>query len=110
VFDIGIGEILVIAVVGLLVFGPDRLPEMARQAGRWVRDLRRMVAKARSEVSDSLGVDQRYLSDPKGSLSRDLLGEDMPSIPTNPRQGVTKALGLDEAADALTKPFDPDAT
>lgn len=109
-FDIGIGELLVIAVVGLLVFGPDRLPEMARQAGRWVRDLRRMVAKARSEVSDSLGVDPRYLSDPKGSLSRDLLGEDMPSIPTNPRQGVTKALGLDEAADALKEPFDPDAT
>ena len=56
-FDIGVGEIVVIAVVGLLVFGPDRLPEMARQAGSWMRDLRKMVASARREVSDSLGAD-----------------------------------------------------
>lgn len=110
-FDIGVGELLVIAVVGLLVFGPDRLPEMARQAGGWVRDIRRLVASARSEVSDSLGVDARYLADPKGSLSKELLGDDMPSIPTNPRSAVTKAMGLDEAADALkVDPFDPDAT
>jgi Tat protein translocase TatB subunit len=110
-FDVGVGEVLVIAVVGLLVFGPDRLPEMARQAAGWLRDVRRLVASARSEVSDSLGVDARYLADPKGSLSRELLGEDAPSIPTNPRAGMTKALGLDEAAEALKiDPFDPDAT
>jgi Tat protein translocase TatB subunit len=98
-FDIGIGEIIVIAVVGLLVFGPDRLPEMARQAGGWMRDLRRMVASARTEVKDSLGVDPRYLNDPKGALSRDLLGEDLPRVPST-RNGVTKgvgrALGLDD--------------
>jgi Tat protein translocase TatB subunit len=98
-FDIGIGEILVIAVVGLLVFGPDRLPEMAKQAGGWMRDLRRMVASARSEVKDSLGVDARYLNDPKGALSRDLLGEDLPTLPTTRQgvsEGVNRALGLDD--------------
>lgn len=98
-FDIGIGEILVIAVVGLLVFGPDRLPEMAKQAGGWMRDLRRMVASARSEVKDSLGVDPRYLNDPKGALSRDLLGDDLPTLPTTRNgvsKGVSRALGLDD--------------
>jgi Tat protein translocase TatB subunit len=98
-FDMGVGEIVVIAVVGLLVFGPDRLPEMARQAGSWMRDLRKMVASARREVSDSLGADARYLSDPKGSLSRDLLGEDAPRIPTSKRgvaAGMAGALGLDD--------------
>ncbi len=109
-FDIGVWEIVVIAVVALLVFGPDRLPEMARQAGGWLRDLRRMVASARSEMSDSLGVDPQYLTDPKGSLQRELLGEDVPVPPTT-RQGVSKALGLDEVSDALdADPVDPDAT
>lgn len=118
-FDIGAGEILVIAIVGLLVFGPDRLPEMAKQAGGWVRDLRKMVASARSEMSGSLGVDDRYLSDPKGSLSKDLLGDDMPTMPTK-KDALSKALGLDDAAKALdvdpmdakdaADAVDPDAT
>lgn len=112
-FDIGIGEILVIAVVGLLVFGPDRLPDMAKQAGGWLRDLRRMVASARSEMSSSLGVDARYLTDPKGSLTKDLMGDDMPKLPSK-SDGVTKALGLDEAAKALDvdaiDAIDPDVT
>ncbi len=113
-FDVGIGEMLVIAIVGLLVFGPDRLPEMARQAGRWVRDLRAMVARARSEVSESIGVDAAYLTDPKGSLTRGLLGEDAPA---DPRAAASKALGLDEVAGTVegvrhdvARPFDPDAT
>jgi len=108
--DIGFGEILVIAVVGLLVFGPDRLPAMAKQAGGWLRDLRAMVASARSEVSDSLGVDASYLSDPKGSLAKDVLGEDAAKMP-KPSDAVTKALGLDDLADKpAADPVDPDVT
>lgn len=108
-FDIGAGEIIVIAVVGLLVFGPDRLPEMAKQAGRWVRDLRAMVASARREMSGSLGVDERYLSDPKGALSKDVLGDDVPRLPTK-REGVSRALGLDEVKKAAEIDIDPDVT
>ncbi len=68
-FDIGIGEILVILVVALLVFGPERLPTMVKQGASWVRDLRAMVANARRDLSDSvddLGIDDedlRTLSD-----------------------------------------------
>lgn len=108
--DFGFGEMLVVAVVGLLVFGPDRLPEMAKQASRWLRDLRSMVAAARSEMSSSIGVDERYLNDPKGSLKRDLLGDDMPTMPST-KDGVAKTLGLDDAAKALDiDAVDPDAT
>ncbi len=35
-FNIGLGEIVAIVLVTLLLFGPERLPEMARQAGRWL--------------------------------------------------------------------------
>lgn len=56
-FDIGIGELLLLAVVGLLIFGPDRLPKAAADAGRWVRQIRQMATSARQELSDSAGVD-----------------------------------------------------
>lgn len=63
-FDIGIGEVFVLLVVALLVFGPDRLPEMARQGAGFVRDLRAMVANARKDLSGSvgdLGIDKEDL-------------------------------------------------
>ncbi|MGH8822891.1 MAG: sec-independent translocase [Jiangellaceae bacterium] len=77
-FDIGAPEVLVVLIVALLVFGPDRLPEMARQAGSWIRDLRRMVAKARHDLSDGLGVDAADLRklqnlDPKSYVRRNVL-------------------------------------
>jgi sec-independent protein translocase protein TatB len=40
VFGIGLPELMVIMVVAVVVFGPDRLPEFARQAGRLVRQVR----------------------------------------------------------------------
>jgi sec-independent protein translocase protein TatB len=54
-FGIGLPEFAVLAILALLVFGPDRLPEVARQAGRMVRTLRQMAASARSQVADELG-------------------------------------------------------
>lgn len=47
---IGFQEILVILVVALLVFGPSRLPELARQLGRITRDLRRLAWEFRSAL------------------------------------------------------------
>lgn len=51
-FGIGLPQILLIMVVALIVFGPDRLPSIARQAGRWVNDLRRLTQEARGELSN----------------------------------------------------------
>ena len=44
-FDIGLPEFAVLAVVALFVFGPDRLPDVARQAGRFVRQIRQMATR-----------------------------------------------------------------
>lgn len=52
--NIGPAEILVILVVALLVFGPDKLPEIGRQVGRAVREFRRVQATLREEVRDVL--------------------------------------------------------
>jgi len=56
-FDIGVGELLALAVVGLLIFGPEKLPKAAADAGRWIRQIREMATNARKELSDSAGVD-----------------------------------------------------
>ena len=50
--EIGPMELLVCAVVALIVFGPEKLPDMARNAGRFLNDLRRMSNEVRSEVQD----------------------------------------------------------
>jgi sec-independent protein translocase protein TatB len=54
-FDLTFTKLLVLAVIGLVVFGPDRLPGLASQAGRLLRELRRMAEGARTELQDQLG-------------------------------------------------------
>lgn len=49
-FDIGFWELLVIAVVLLLVMGPERLPEAAKQAAFWVRKAREGMYRLRNEM------------------------------------------------------------
>ena len=52
--NLGTGEVLVILVVALLVLGPDKLPGAARQAGRWLGELRRLSSGFQSELRDAL--------------------------------------------------------
>ena len=54
-FGIGFGELVVIAFLAVLVFGPDKLPELARQAGAMIRKLRRFAISARDELREELG-------------------------------------------------------
>ena len=54
---IGLPEFFVIGVVAMLVFGPDRLPEFAKQAGRMVRQLRTLSRQARDDIRSELGPD-----------------------------------------------------
>ena len=53
--DLNLTKLLVLGVVALLVFGPDRLPGIAAQAGRALRELRRMAEGAKSELQENLG-------------------------------------------------------
>ncbi len=50
-FDIGFSEMVVLAVVALVVLGPERLPKVAKQAGAWMGKLRRYVDDVKSDIN-----------------------------------------------------------
>ncbi len=57
-FGIGFGEIVLILVLALIVFGPGKLPEAARTAGRYVRALRKMSSEFTQAVSKEMELDE----------------------------------------------------
>jgi sec-independent protein translocase protein TatB len=62
VFDVGPLEFIALAVIALLVMGPDKLPRYAADAARMLRQLRRMANDARAEVSRELGPEFKDIS------------------------------------------------
>lgn len=53
-FDIGFWELILVAVVALVVIGPERLPKVARMAGLWVGRARRTLASVKDEIDREL--------------------------------------------------------
>ncbi len=54
-FDLSFFKLAILAVVALVIFGPERLPALAAQAGRTLRELRRIAEGAKADLQDSLG-------------------------------------------------------
>ena len=88
-FDLSLTKLLVLAVIALIVFGPHELPKIASQAGRALRDLRRIAEGAKADLREGLGPE-----------FQDFDFEDL-----NPRRFVQKHL-LDDTADAMRPQFD----
>jgi len=59
VLDLSLPKLLVLAVLALVIFGPDQLPKLAAQAGRALRDLRRIAENAKADLQDGLGPEFR---------------------------------------------------
>ncbi len=108
--NLGWGESAVLLILALLVFGPERLPRMAAQAGRMIRQFKQMAAGVTDDLKREIGaedldlgsirsMDPRKMIDPRRMLS-DALDDDPPV-----RRTPVAALAPGEAA-----PFDPDAT
>ena len=58
-FDLNFTKILILAVIALVIFGPDQLPKLARQAGQALRDLRRIAENAKADLQEGLGPEFR---------------------------------------------------
>ena len=66
-FDVGFSEVVIIAIIALVILGPERLPKVARTIGFWVGKARRMVADVKSDIDremrESELADLRKLGD-----------------------------------------------
>ncbi|MFL2530158.1 MAG: Sec-independent protein translocase protein TatB [Porticoccaceae bacterium] len=56
-FDIGFLELLVIALITLIVMGPERLPVAIRTISLWIGRLKQLLAKTRQEIENEVGMD-----------------------------------------------------
>ena len=130
VFDsIGWGEIVVLALAALFIFGPERLPTLAKDAAQGLKKVREAITGIRDQVSDSMGDDFAELRDldlrkyhPKTFIRDQLLGDDdAPPVRrgsangsaglVNGSTGAAPAAAAARPRDAATPPpFDLDAT
>ena len=110
-FGVGLPEFAVLAFVAVLVFGPDKLPELARQAGVMVKKVRTLANSARDELRAELGPEYADLElrdlDPRTIVKRHLAEvmeeDDEPARP--PRRRGQRPLD-----DGEIPPYDADAT
>src|SRR5215468_11336022 len=119
--SLGWGEFLALAVIALFVFGPQRLPEVAREAGRMLRQLREMANGARNQLRSELGPEFADLDfdslNPRTFVRKHLLEDDPLGVNTlggkplddylrePPPRATSSPLAQDERP-----PFDPEAT
>jgi len=116
-FDLNFTKLLFLAVIALVVFGPDRLPGLAAQAGRLLRELRRMAEGAKSELQDSLGPEfsQFDVADlnPRNFVRKHLM-DDMPADGAPGSGNGFGSFGQTAAHASLSPgespPFDAEAT
>jgi sec-independent protein translocase protein TatB len=108
-FGIGFAELLVIAFVAILVFGPDKLPDLARQAAGVVRRGRALATNVRDELRSELGPEYADLElrdlDPRRFVARQV------------REAILEADAAEAATAHLPRlgpgelpPYDLDAT
>ena len=105
-FDVGLLELAVIALVAVMVFGPERLPVMAKQAGIMLRKARAMANAARDELRTELGPEYSDLElrdlDPRNIVRKHII-EAMEDEDERPPKEPALAEGQ-------VPPYDVDAT
>lgn len=106
--NIGWGELALLAIIGLVVFGPERLPKAAADAVRMLRELRTMARNAASDLQAELGPEMADLDlaslHPR-RLATSLLLDDEP-----PARAAVAAPRPEPLSAGETPPYDADAT
>jgi Tat protein translocase TatB subunit len=117
-FDIGFSEIIVCTVVGLIVIGPERLPEAVRTVGLWIGRIKRSLRETREEIERQVGMDDvrrqlhteemmRTLADMQeeidSALNYERMGKNKPivetlAVPIDPKSMTIKTVATDTVA------------
>ena len=101
--DIGLPELLLIAIVGLLVIGPDRLPETLRTLGLWLGRMRRSFNAVKTEIEKEIGMDEV-----KRQLHNEAIMEEMKRIEAEVKSTADAAKSsLNEGVQAAAGPTAP---
>ncbi|HEX6473211.1 MAG TPA: sec-independent translocase [Streptosporangiaceae bacterium] len=109
-FDVGFGEFLVLGVLALVIFG-DKLPTVAAQAGRALRQMRQMAMSAKQDLQEGLGPDFADF-DPADLHPRRFVQKHLFSDPDDEPTGVQvfEPPKTPDWDDSLSPPFDREAT
>jgi sec-independent protein translocase protein TatB len=116
VFDIGPMEMIALVVLAILVFGPDKLPKLAADAARMLRQFREFTQGARADLTRELGPEFRDLNledlNPRSFVRKNLLGngsvlDDDFGLDEVP---VPRSHDNDRVKTGELPPYDPDAT
>ena len=108
-FGVGLPELAVIAFVAVCVFGPDRLPELAQQAGRFLRRMRAYANAARDDLRSELGPEYADLElrdlDPRTIVRKHII-----EAMNDDDEPAPLRAGLRPLAAGERPPYDADAT
>ncbi len=108
-FDIGLAEMAVIAFVAVLVFGPDRLPDLAKQAAQFIKRMRKYANAARDDLRSELGPEFSDLElrdlDPRAIVRKHILEAMDDDEDDQPLRS-----GLRPLAEGEVPPYDVEAT
>ena len=110
-FNIGMPEMLIILAIALIVFGPNKLPELAKAFGRAMREFK----KATEEVKESFEAETKDLEELKSSFNTETLLTDLAAeaplhSETDPETSASQELPTPLSAEtALVEPPVPEA-
>ena len=113
-FDLSLAKLLVLAAIALVIFGPSELPKIASQAGRALRDLRKIAEGAKNDLREGLGPEFADFEiedlNPKRFVQKQLLDDlnaDLGAQQQPARQAAANGTPLTPGE---PPPPDPDAT
>ncbi|AEF24169.1 MULTISPECIES: Sec-independent protein translocase protein TatB [Pseudomonas] len=112
-FGISFSELLLVALVALLVLGPERLPGAARTAGLWIGRIKRSFNSIKEEVEREIGADEirRQLHNERIlELEREMQAVKNDILPPAPQASVPPPPVVEPAAQAPTEPAPTPAT
>jgi TatA/E family protein of Tat protein translocase len=116
-FGMGPMEIMVILVVALIIFGPGKLPEIAGQAGKMVRDFRRATRDLTSEFQESIDDVQATMGEMKATVTdlqkeTEALAQSIPAaldVNEKPKAAATSARAVQSGTTQPAAPAAPTA-
>jgi sec-independent protein translocase protein TatB len=101
-FDVGFSELLLLAVVALVVLGPEKLPHAARMTGAWIGRIRRMVLGIQAEIEKEVAAQEmreRIQKEVERLKSTEVsINQELNAVENSIRQTVVDASGSVDAA------------